>query len=391
MRENLLFLTHRIPYPPNKGDKIRSFHLLDHLRKAYRVHLGTFVDDEEDWRYSEEVEKMCGECCILPLPSRYRSLAGLLTGEALTLPHYRSTQLQKWVDNLIARFGIGKIVVFSSAMAQYVEHHCNVLRIMDFVDIDSDKWTQYSNSRPWPLSFIYAREGRLLEQYERKIASLFAASFFVSPQEADHFKTIAPECASRIGFYQNGVDSDYFSPDRTYPNPYSSGEEAIVFTGAMDYWPNVEAVTWFSRKIFPLVRKEQSAARFHIVGSNPAPEVRRLSVLENVIVTGRVEDVRPYLAHARLAVAPLKIARGVQNKVLEAMAMAIPVVATPQALEGIVENEGCLAGKDEAEFSKHIVSLLENPVEISGRSCILENYDWGSNLRIISSCLGEES
>ncbi len=394
MPENLLFLSHRIPYPPNKGDKIRSFHLLDHLRKQYRVHLGTFVDDGKDWIHAEKMKEICGECCIVPLNprlSRLTSLKGLASGEALTLPYYRNNTLQAWVDSLIENLSIEKIVVFSSAMAQYVEKHTDALRIMDFVDIDSDKWTQYADSKPWPLNAIYRREGQLLEKYERKIASAFDVSFFVSPQEADHFRTIAPECSSKIHYYSNGVDAEYFSPERAYPNPFREDEKAIVFTGAMDYWPNIEAVTWFSKEIFPLVLKSEPRARFHIVGSNPAREVKHLSALQGVTVTGRVEDVRPYLFHARLAVAPLRIARGIQNKVLEAMAMAKPVVASPQALEGIVENESCICARDEIEFSGHVLRLLGNSGEMSGRSRILESYDWERNLEKIASFLEGKS
>lgn len=391
MRENLLFLSHRIPYPPNKGDKIRSFHLLDHLSRKYSVHLGTFVDDEADWQYQDVLKKICGKCCLIPMNpriSKLQSLSGFVSGEALTLPYYRNRELQRWVDSTISELDITRIVVFSSAMAQYVEKHEDARRIMDFVDIDSDKWTQYAESKSWPLDAIYRREGKLLEKYERKIAGEFDASFFVSSQEAALFKRIVPEYAANTHFYCNGVDAGYFSPDRDYADPFPAGEKAIVFTGAMDYWPNIDAVKWFSEEIFPIVLGKIPDARFHIVGSNPAPAVSRLAALPGVMVTGRVADVRPYLAHAKVAVAPLRIARGIQNKVLEAMAMEKPVVASPQALEGIAENEGCLLGDSAEEFAAHVIHVLEGKMSFeTGRSCILKNYDWEKNLAEFSSHL----
>ena len=393
MAENLLYLVHRIPFPPNKGDKIRSHHLLEHLSKRYRVHLGAFVDDEEDWKHVEKIRTYCRECCLLKLDpriARLRSLTGLLTGEALSLPYYSSAKLQDWVDGVVREYGIRKAVAFSSAMGQYLERHRDMLRIMDFVDVDSDKWTQYADSGPFPLRLIYRREGRRLAQYERRLAREFDASFFVSPQEARLFRTIAPESSGKIHAYQNGVDSEYFSPERAYPDPYPAGEKAIVFTGAMDYWPNIDAVGWFAREVFPSI--SGSGIRFYIVGSNPAEPVRRLADRPGIVVTGRVEDVRPYLAHAALAVAPLRIARGIQNKVLEALAMGKTVVASPQAMEGIPEHAACRICESAAQFSATLgVLLASGEAGPGGRQFILDHYNWERNLHALSSVLERTS
>lgn len=393
MSQKLLYLVHRIPYPPNKGDKIRSYHLLKHLAGRYEVHLGAFVDDENDWQYEGEVKQLCRECCLVPMnpkAAKLASLSGLFEGEALTLPYYRNKALKSWVDRMLNELKIDRIVVFSSAMAQYVEKS-TALRIMDFVDVDSDKWSQYADAKPWPLNWLYHREGRLLLDYERRIAESFDASFFVSPHEAALFRQLAPEAKNRIHAFSNGVDAEYFSPERDYANPYALGEEVLVFTGAMDYWPNIDAVTWFAQDIFPLIREEKPHARFYIVGSNPARPVVELKELAGVAVTGRVDDVRPYLAHARLAIAPLRIARGVQNKVLEAMSMAKHVVATQQAMEGIeAGNEtGCLTGRDVNEIAQLVLQRLAMPPSpnLAGRDAILLHYDWEKNLAGIDSCL----
>ena len=188
--------------------------------------------------------------------------------------------------------------------------------------MDSAKWSQYANSRSWPLSAIFKREGARLLAFERAVANGTEASVFVTPAEAQLFRTLAPECSTRVHHAQNGVDTDYFSPAHELPNPFATDEDAIVFTGAMDYWPNVDAVTWFARDVLPTIATQRPRARFYIVGIAPTPAVQALAQDPRVVVTGRVPDVRPYLKHARVVVAPLRVARGIQNKVLEAMAMA---------------------------------------------------------------------
>lgn len=395
--EDLLYLTHRIPYPPNKGDKIRSYHLLKHLSRRYRVHLGTFVDDPADWQYVEPVKALCGECCVIKLNpglARIASFQGLLTGEALTLPYYRSPKLQSWVDGILGRFPVRKALVFSSAMTQYLLGKPGLRRVADFVDVDSDKWTQYARTKTWPLSWVYRREGRALLRFERQVAAEFDAALFVSQDEAALFRGLAPETAAKVGHFSNGVDSAYFSPGQTFPNPYGEGEEALVFTGAMDYWPNVDAVEWFAREIFPLVREKSPRTRFYIVGARPSPAVQRLSDLPGVTVTGAVPDVRPYLAHGRIAVAPLRIARGIQNKVLEAMSMGRAVVASPEAAEGIAAVPGVelLIADGAADFAARVSALLDAPpaasaLGVAARQRILDTYGWDANLRGVDACL----
>jgi len=398
MPEELLFLTHRLPYPPNKGDKIRSFHLLSHLSRHYRVHLGTFVDDEADWQHVDTTQSFCGESYFArlnPSAARLRSLSGLLTGQALTLPYYRNAGLQHWVNDLLAHHHVKRVLVFSSAMAQYVRQADGMRRVIDFVDVDSDKWNQYAESKRWPLSWLYRREGKLLLRHEREVAKEFDASLFVSREEAELFKQFAPESADKTSYFSNGVDTDYFSPDREYPNPYPEGEQALVFTGAMDYWPNVDAVRWFALEIFPAVHAAFPRTRFCIVGSRPTAVVRELARLPGITVTGTVADIRPYLAHAGLAVAPLRMARGLQNKVLEAMAMAKTVVASPQAAEGIQAAQGheLHVAANAREFGQVILTLLaETTCDQMGKAArarILADYDWESSLAQVDTLLAE--
>ena len=395
--QELLYLVHRIPYPPDKGDKIRSYHLLKYLSKHYRIHLGTFIDDEKDWRYLDKVKNFCGgETCFTnlnPKAARIRSLSGLFSGQPLTLPYYWNGGLQTWVDSVLETRPIRNIVVFSSAMAQYVSHAGPIRRIIDFVDIDSDKWMQYSATKTWPMSWIYRRESRLLLSYERKIAKDFDSAAFVSETEANLFKQLAPEAATKVTYFNNGVDADYFSPQNVYPNPYPAGLETLVFIGAMDYWANIDAVDWFARSIFPVIRAQLPGVEFYIVGARPTAEVTALTALPGVTVTGSVPDVRPYLAHASLAVAPLRIARGIQNKVLEAMAMEKIVIASPQAVEGIraVRGQELFVANDEGDFAHQIISLFQDGpfrnIACAARARVLEDYSWKRNLGRIDGLL----
>ncbi len=387
-KEGLLFLAHRIPYPPNKGDKIRSFHLLRHLSARYYIHLGAFVDDPDDWQYRDTLKPFCASIKLLPLnPRRARlaSLAGLLTGEALTLPYYRNRELARWADGLAASGTVTRGVAFSSAMAQFMPAGL-ARRVLDMVDVDSDKWTQYAPTQRWPLSWVYAREGRKLAEWEARVAQDFDATLLVSNDEAALLQQRVPQAKNKIGAFENGVDADYFSPARDYPNPYASDVRGVVFTGAMDYWPNIDAVTWFADRIFPAVREAVPSAQFTIVGSRPTEAVVSLARQPGVIVTGSVPDVRPWIAHAACAVAPLRIARGVQNKVLEAMAMARPVVASAQAAEGIRAEAGrdFILAQGEADFAQAVIAQLQTAgTPAAARDCILKNYDWTRNLRAI--------
>lgn len=385
--EDLLYLTHRIPYPPNKGDKIRSYHLLKYLSQHFHVHLGTFVDIEEDWQYAENIREWCDEVCLIKLDpriARLRCLSGFATGSPLTLPFYRDRQLKQWVDGLFKIKPITKIVTFSAAMTQYVRHLHSAQRVIDFVDVDSDKWRQYAETKPWPLSWIYQRESTLLQNYERDVAQEFDKSTFVSLKEAALFKMMMPEVADKVDYFNNGVDTDYFSPIHQFPNPYPTNNRILVFTGAMDYWANVDAVEWFVQKVFPIVRSQIADIKFYIVGSNPSARVLALTKIPGVIVTGKVEDIRPYLKYASIAIAPLRIARGIQNKVLEAMAMGKRVVLSPQAMEGIqaVDGEELYVATDEITFAGKIINLIseESGVEMNAaRSRILSDYTWSAS------------
>lgn len=394
---NLLYLVHRMPYPPNKGDKVRSYHLLRHLQKQHRVFLGTFIDDPADEEHLPALKAMCPDLHVArlhPLWARLRSLGGLIQQGPLTLAYYRNAALHEWVRQTAAMHGVGASVVFSSAMAPYAMPLVpRVPMLVDFVDVDSAKWREYAQQRRWPMSWIYGREGRELLAYERMAVQRAQRSFFVTPQETDLFLRLAPEAQGRVQAVGNGVDADFFCPQPATPRPFATGETAVVFTGAMDYWPNVDAVSWFVAEMLPALRQRHAGLRFYIVGRSPTPAVQALAG-EGVVVTGTVPDVRPYLQHASAVVAPLRVARGIQNKILEAMAMGRPVVTVPTCAEviGASADEGLLRASEPAATVAAVDQLLADPQAAAlrgerARQFVLDRFSWQAQLAAMDASL----
>jgi sugar transferase (PEP-CTERM/EpsH1 system associated) len=384
MMPDLLFLCHRPPYPPDKGEKIRAWHVLNRLARTHRVHLGCLADEPVDEVLRAKLAGVCasvGCFAVRPLLQKFRALAGLRPGRPLTLDFFYSAGLARWIDERFARCPIDRLYVFSSGMAAYAFGRRAAIRVLDMVDVDSEKWRAYAAHHRWPLRALYRREADLLFAFERRAVLEFDRTLFVSEAELRHFVALAPDCGERLGWLENGVDLERFSPVRPYPCPYPEGAPNLVFTGTMDYWPNVDAVVWFAEQVMPRLRRERPEVRFHIVGANPAPRVLRLGESPGIHITRRVLDVRPYLAHADVAVAPLRIARGIQNKVLEAMAMARPVVATPAAFEGIraVPGRDLLVCAGAEEMARRIIEILDGrhpQLRAAARRAVARNHDW---------------
>jgi sugar transferase (PEP-CTERM/EpsH1 system associated) len=389
---DILFLSHRVPYPPNKGDKIRSHALFEHLAKRHRIHLGCFIDDPEDFKHVDTIQKIAkGECLFLPLkPSaKWRKAPGaFLTGQPITTAYFGNPQISRWLSALVKTHRIDRTVVFSSAMAPYVfqepalDPACTLL---DMVDIDSDKWRQYALAARGPERWIFAREAETLLRLERKAARAFGATIFVSQYEADTFSAIAPETAPRVSAVTNGVDAARFAPG-DFPDPFHAGEDAIVMVGRMDYRPNIDGAAWFAKEVMPSVARALPNARFHVVGADAPPSFVRAVAGPKVDVTGRVEDVRPYLQHAKAVVAPLRMARGVQNKVLEAMAMQKPVVATweaTRALSAVAEHDLWIENEP-ARFAQAVVAAARGQnrerIAHNGRVFVERHHNWERNL-----------
>ena len=396
---NVLDLVHRLPYPPNKGDKVRSYHLLKHLCARHRVFLGTFIDDPDDEAHVPVVRALCAGLYVArlyPRRAKLRSLTGFANGKPLSLGYYRDSGMATWTHATLSGQNIEATVVFSSTMAQYAQQSggdTDGSLLVDFVDLDSAKWTQYAAQHAWPMAWIYAREGRRLLAYERALALRAKRSFFVTGKETELFCMAAPECRNKVQAMGNGVDADFFSPQADRPSPFSSGELPLVFTGAMDYWPNADAVCWFVEQVLPALLQTIPQLRFYVVGRNPSAAVLALAS-DTVSVTGTVADVRPFLQHAAVVVAPMRIARGVQNKILEAMAMGRPVVAAEACVEAIDALGGLelMAAETAEDYRAAIETLAKDPghaaaVGAAGRQCVVRNYSWAAHLRVIDQYL----
>ena len=384
----LLYLVHRMPYPPNKGDKVRSYHLLKHLAKRHQVFVGTFVDDPDDLCHLPQLRAMCAGVHVVrldPRRARLASLAGLATGEALTLNYYRDPALARWARDTVRSECIDAALAYSSSVVPYIEP-LGVPTLIDFVDVDSAKWDAYAQRHAWPMSWLYRREGERLLAFERAAAGRAGAAFFSTENEVALFRRLAPECADRVESMDNGVDAEYYSPDPARESPYTAAEIPIVFTGAMDYWPNVDAVVWFVAEALPRLVERFPRLRFHIVGRNPAPAVRALAG-PRVHVSGTVPDVRPWLQHAAAVVAPLRLARGIQNKILEAMSMGLPVVAAADCAAAMRAAPGrdLLAADAADAFVNQVAELLDDrqrsaSIGAAARACVLREYSWDAHL-----------
>ena len=393
--QDLIFISHRIPFPPDKGEKIRGLNLLKHLSQRYRIHLGCLMDSPDDPGHLETLREWCTNVAGFPIDKGRQKLSALLRlrpGRPLMLDYYRHPGLHAWVREAMARTPMDITYIYSVAMMPYVEHLKQPGMILDAQDIDSEKWTTYAKDAGFPMRHVWSREGRTLFAYERQAAMAAEATLFVSPQEAQRFAELAPETAARVHAVENGVDLDRFSPALTFETPFQDPGPNLVFTGNMDYWPNADAVSWFAADVMPLLRQAWPTAQFHVVGANPGPEVTALGTRPGISVTGRVPDVRPYVAHADVCVAPLRIARGIQNKVLEAMAMGRPVVASPQAFEGVRAEAGrdLLVADGAAGMAATIGAVLDGAhpgLAAAGRAAVEDGYAWSATLARLDTIL----
>ncbi len=388
---DLLYLTQRLPYPPMKGEKIRPLQILKYLTQWYDVHVGCLIDDPSDAQHIPTIAAMCRDIHVATLNrkvAKMTCLTGLLTGESLSVTFFRDRGLTKWVRNVMTNVRPKVVFINSGNMAPYVlDLPKRETRICDLADVDSEKWHAYAETASGPMRQVYRREWHKVAALEKRIAYECDVSSFVSDAEASLFKRLIPERASHIRGVTSGVDHRYFDPALEHAPVFDTALPTYVFTGTMDYPPNVDAVVWFATAILPLIRRTVPAAQFYIVGNGPSPDVQRLAQIDGVFVTGRVPDVRPYVAHATAGVAPLRIARGIQNKVLEAMSMGKPVVVTSGALEGIEAEPKTevLLADTEAAFAAACCRLATTQdgaaIGAAARARIVRDYDWSARLR----------
>ncbi len=403
-KPSLVFLCQRIPYPPIKGERITSYNLLRHLVRDYRVSLGTFIDDEADVSGIPTLRGMVEDLHVefIRKPWAYaRAFPRWLNGDPLSFALFRSRGLDRWLDRVEADRPPVAVVTHSSNISAYAVDKfrrrtgTEPRRVLHFADVDSEKFVAYAGLASGPKRWLLATEARRVRREERRLTAAADAVAFVSDEEADMFRSILAFHRDRVVTLPNGVDSATFSPDHYPEAPTNGAQSSIVFTGAMDYLPNIHAVTWYAREVFPRIRASVPGVRFTIVGTRPTREVQRLANDDAIVVTGRVDSVAAYLAAAHLAVAPLQIARGIQNKVLEAMAMAKPVVVSPGAMTGIAARSGehLICAETVSEWVEACIDLFVDHEKASrlgrnARQLVLERYTWDAQFARLDQLLG---
>ena len=389
VKPTLLFLAHRIPYPPTKGEKLRAYNLLKGLSETYDIWLGAPLDDPEDWQYRDALDAYCVETHIADIRGRTRHRAAveaIARREPVSYAYFRERGMMDWVAKRTSERAFDAVFVYSSGAAPYLKaiRRAAGATIMDFVDVDSEKWRVLGETSKGPMKHVYAREAKLMRAEECRLGALADANLLVTDAECALFTELTGLPAQTVG---NGVDTAYWGAAKTIESPYSGKRERVIFTGVMDYEPNVEAVTWFAAEAMPKLRAMGRSVEFVIAGGRPTKGVQTLGEAEDITVTGRVEDMRGWLGHADLAVAPLLLARGVQNKVLEAMAAGTPVLTTTPALTGIdaVPGQDALVCETGESFATAICALLDDPARQSAMAAaaqkfVQDGYGWGAKV-----------
>jgi len=401
MRNEILFISHRMPFPPDRGDKIRSHHVLRRLAALAPVHVATFADDERDLAEEVELASIARSYCLVRRvkPLIVAGLQSLVQGAPVSLPAFADPQLAGYVETVLRKHSVGTIYVFSGQMGQYIPDWFKGRVVFDFVDVDSAKFEAYAERDHGLRRWINAREARLLRAEEERQARRAAVNLLISPEEAALFRArLTPEAAAtcEIQPLRNGIDSRFFDPGAVRPAPamLDFNGPRLIFTGQMDYAPNVEAAQRVIERLLPVIRQRNPNATFHVVGRNPPPELARWNGRDGAYVWGGVDDIRSWLAGADLALIPLEIARGIQNKVLEAMAMALPVVLTPMAATGIGGTDGkhfAIAESDDALVDR-VIRLIAHPRQAlvlgrSARTFVVDNLSWQASLAALPALL----
>ncbi len=397
----VLMLTHRMPYPPDRGDRIRSYHMLKFLAQHFEVSIACTSDEPVWLQHHQLLSTVAKRVMIQPIStklSKAKAVKALLTGSAFTESYYYRQGLADTITQWHEQEPFGAILTFCTGMVRYARlltgslngrqpTKGRLIHVLDLVDVDSAKWDSFAKHSWAPMSWVYATEAHRLKQIEAGRFDHFDAVTVVSEAEAQAYRTHVGD-HPRLVAVGNGVDLDYFSP---LPPTES---KAVAFVGVLNYAPNVDAVTWFVHHVLGRLRERVPEARFQIIGRHPTPRVESLEDFPGVEVVGSVPDVRAYLSEASVVVAPLRIARGIQNKVLEAMACARPVVCSPDAAEGIdaVDGQHLITADSPDQWVDHIEKLFAQPqlreqIGTHAREHVERNYSWSQRLKPLASLL----
>jgi sugar transferase (PEP-CTERM/EpsH1 system associated) len=392
---NVLFVCHRFPFPPKRGGKIRPFNIIRHLHAAgHAVTVASLARSDEEAEEGRGLEAYCEEYLMgrVREPAQTLRMVGrLATSSPSSMGYFYSPELANGIRKKLSERKFDLIFVHCSSVAPYVAGVDGPVKMLDFGDMDSEKWLTYSRFRKFPLSAGYWLEGRKLQRAEKRLARQFDMCTCTTRAEYETLESFATGVPA--DWFPNGVDAEFFAPDDSAYDP-----NLICFVGRMDYYPNQQAVLDFCRDVLPLIQAARPGVRLVVVGADPSAQIRQLSELPGVDVTGSVPDVRPWVRKAALSVAPLSIARGTQNKILESMAMGVPVVASREASGGIdaVPETHFLAASTASQYRDAILRMLDAPQERqkfseAGRQRVLSHHNWDASLRkletLIEDCM----
>jgi len=385
---DVLFLAHCVPNPPNKGEKIRAYQEVTALARRHRVHLVCFARNEQELEFAHQLEDRCASVYAEILPfskALMRASVSFALGGCINMVFYKSRRMKAHVADLTRRTPFAATVAYALPMAAYAPSGIPVL--FDMQDVDSEKWFEYARLRR--LGFLYRVEAARIRQCELAYASSAQSTFLTARQEAELFRSLAPTAA--VECMENGVDSSYFDPAIVPYPPEFIGRRFVTFVGTMDYFPNVDAATWFAREVFPSIRRHEPAAEFLVVGNNPSRNALELNAIDGVTVTGGVPDVRPYILHARAVVAPLRLARGIQNKVLEALTLGRNVLATSAVCRTFGNDVPTAISRCDSpeDYIAQILPVLgaEPRPDLGIRECMRERFTWKTNVEFFVSRL----
>lgn len=389
----LVVLAHRVPYPPNKGEKLRTFHQIEELvRKGHDVSvIAPYENDTELNDAKALADKFSIDVICKKLPNRVLRLAlAVLKNRSFSETNFYSSEIAQVLRERIEFADV--LLVTASSLASYVftlQNTNNIKLLMDFMDVDSDKWRQYANESNFPKRLLYLREAKKISELERRVASTFDATFVIAETEKALFESLISN-KGNLKVLGNGIDQSLFNPSKSKATSTTN----FLFSGVMDYKPNIDAVLWFVEHCWTKIQLEVPNATLTVAGMNPSPSIIKLGAAHNIEITGFVDDIKPFFDQAHVFIAPFQIARGVQNKVLQAMACALPVVCTPLGAEGIMchHNEDIIIAKDANEFTKQAIEFANNLAlrERIGQqafSTINSHYAWESVLKPLTEII----
>lgn len=387
----VLVLTHRLPYAPNRGDRLRAYHMLQGLKERAEVELVSLVHDDEEASHLEEVRQFVNRVHTVRVPklrNYVRSATTLLGDTPLTHGLLDAPSMAEVLEEVCRRQRPDVVFAYCSGMARFALQPPldSIPLVLDFVDVDSQKWRDMAAvSRP-PLSWLYRREAATLGAFEARAAERAVSSLVVNAREALIARDLAP--AANVRVLNNGVELT-----RLHPPSAPADSSRVVFCGVMNYAPNDEGMRWFVRYVWPLVRTARPDATLAIVGSDPTPALKSLCAAEpSIEVTGRVPDVREWLWGSAVGIAPLHVARGVQNKALEAIAAGLPIVITEAVAGGLPDAAAYASSVANTpdQFAHHVLALLAlSPSERRARAAAsdLSHLTWSRTLEPLWSLL----